>query len=85
MTQDSEFRLELKAVEEKREEKEEKPCLPVSHVHAHFLKAPQPNFLHHFCLDNEGNYTTNSTYEAKLNNACLSLYIFMCCHKTNKW
>ncbi|KAM4113989.1 hypothetical protein ACJW30_04G036600 [Castanea mollissima] len=32
----------------------------------------QPNFLYHFCLDN-GNYTSNSTYKANLNQLLSSL------------
>ena len=33
----------------------------------------QQDFLYHFCLDNGGNYTTNSTYEANLNRVLSSI------------
>ena len=33
----------------------------------------QPDFLYHFCLDDNGNYTSNSTYKANLNQLLSSL------------
>jgi hypothetical protein len=33
----------------------------------------QPNFLYHFCIDKNGNYTANSTYEENLNHLLPSL------------
>jgi hypothetical protein len=34
----------------------------------------QPAFLYHFCLNDKGNYTADSTYEANLNRLLSSLY-----------
>jgi hypothetical protein len=36
--------------------------------------AQPPDFLHHFCLNDKGNYTANSTYEKNLNHLLSSLY-----------
>jgi hypothetical protein len=34
----------------------------------------QTDFLYHFCIDNNGNYTTNSTYKRNLKHLLFSLY-----------
>ncbi|KAG8660406.1 hypothetical protein MANES_02G155750v8, partial [Manihot esculenta] len=45
-------------------------------IFLHFiaLSTSQPELLYHHCLDNLGNYTANSTYQANLNHLLNSIY-----------
>ncbi|TXG47189.1 hypothetical protein EZV62_026483 [Acer yangbiense] len=47
-------------------------CALVVHLISFTINA-QPNFLYHFCLSNNGNYTTNSTYQKNLNSLFSSI------------
>ncbi|KAL5839806.1 hypothetical protein ACOSQ4_012414 [Xanthoceras sorbifolium] len=42
-------------------------------AHLTTLTVAQPNFLYHFCSDQLGNYTTNSTYQKNLNTLLSSI------------
>ncbi|KAL5772973.1 hypothetical protein ACOSQ2_012897 [Xanthoceras sorbifolium] len=42
-------------------------------VHLTTLTVAQPNFLYHYCSDQLGNYTTNSTYQKNLNTLLSSI------------